>query len=86
MRVDPRLCDAYLRTGYATRGFSIIVPGFDPELVCDRLKSGSFVYVEDKELLLRVTALGDSGLNRLKVDFANRSTCTAPFAASRLWP
>ena len=51
--------------------------GFDPELVCDRLKTASYVYVEDKELLLHFTALGDSGLNKLKIDFTNRSTCAA---------
>ena len=54
------------------------MPGFDPDLVCERLKTGSYVYVEDKELLLRVTALGDSGLNKLKIDYANRSTCAVP--------
>ena len=64
--------------GYTARGFAVVVPGFEKDLVCDRLKSGSFVYVEDKELLLRVAALGDPGLNKLKIDFANRSTCAAP--------
>ena len=46
--------------------------GVDSDLVCDRLKTASYVYVEDKELLLRVTALGESGLNKIKIDFANR--------------
>ena len=53
------------------------MPGYEPDLVCERLKTGSYVYVEDKELLLRVIKLGDSGLNKIKIDFANRSTCAA---------
>ncbi len=58
---------------YARRGFAVVVPGFDRTLVSPQLLEGSYVYVEDHELLLQITSVGRPGAKESTVHFADRS-------------
>ncbi len=58
---------------YARRGFAVVVPGFDCTLVSPLLLEGRYVYVEDHELLLQITAVGRPGAKDSTVHFADRS-------------
>ena len=57
------------------RGFSVVVPGFNAELVAQQLAMASYVFVEDHELLLRINALGRPEAKELTIEFAERKAC-----------
>ena len=43
---------------YSGRGFAVVVPGFEPCLVRERLLASKYVYYEDRSILLRVDKIG----------------------------
>ena len=43
---------------YANRGFAVVVPGLNMNLVSKKLLSKNYVYIEDKDILLETCPLG----------------------------
>jgi hypothetical protein len=57
---------------YARRGFAIAVPGLDLDLVAPKISQDKYVYIEDKDLLLRVDRVGRFGPSQMTVAFDGR--------------
>lgn len=54
---------------YAKRGFAVAVPGLDINMVSPRVANDNYVFVQDKDILLRLDKLGDVGSKKTHVDF-----------------
>ena len=57
---------------YARRGFAIAVPGLDLDLVAPKLSQDNYVYIEDKDILLKIDRVGRFGPNHMTVAFDGR--------------
>ena len=54
---------------YTGRGFGIAVPGLDLDLVSPKISQTNYVYIEDKDIVLRVDRVGRFGPNKMTVAF-----------------
>ena len=57
---------------YARRGFAIAVPGLDLDLVAPKLSQDNYVYIENKDILLKIDRVGRFGPNHMTVAFDGR--------------
>ena len=57
---------------YANRGFSLAVPGLDMHLISSNIAKDNYVFVEDKNILLRIDKMGRFGSNQTNVQFYGR--------------
>ena len=57
---------------YASRGFGVAVPGLDIHLVSPTVAKDNYVFVEDKNILLRIDKMGRFGFNQTGVQFDGR--------------
>ena len=57
---------------YARRGFAIAVPGLDHDLVASKLLQDNYVYIENKDMLLKIDRVGRFGPNQMTVAFDGR--------------
>ena len=57
---------------YANRGFGVGVPGLDMHLISPSVQKNNYVFVQDKNILLRIDKMGRFGCNRINVEFDGR--------------
>jgi hypothetical protein len=54
---------------YACRGFAVAVPGLDLQAVSPNIARDNYVYVENKDVLLRIDKVGRFGRDHMNVEF-----------------
>ena len=57
---------------YANRGFAVAVPGLDIHLISSNIAKDNYVFVHDKNILLRIDKIGSYGSNVTNVQFDGR--------------
>ena len=57
---------------YASRGFAVAVPGLDMHLVSANIAKDNYVFVRDKNILLKIDKMGIIGSHKIKVQFDGR--------------
>ena len=57
---------------YANRGFAVAVPGLDMHLVSPNIAKDNYVFVQDKNILLKLDKMGRFGSNQTSVQFDGR--------------
>ena len=62
---------------YANRGFAVAVPGLDTHLVSPNIAKDNYVFVQDKNILLRIDKMGRFGSNHTNVQFDGRRSRVA---------
>ena len=55
---------------YSQRGFAVAIPGFNPSLINQKILSGSYIYIEDHNLLLQIVKFGAPETKTFVVEFA----------------
>ena len=54
---------------YANRGFAVAVPGLDMHLVSRNIAKDNYMFVQDKNILLKIDKMGRLGSNEINVQF-----------------
>ena len=54
---------------YTCRGFGVAVPGLDLHVVSPKISQDNYVYIQDKDILLRIDRVGRFGRDQMNVQF-----------------
>ena len=54
---------------YTCRGFGVAVPGLDLHVISPKISQDNYVYIQDKDILLRIDRVGRFGRDQMNVQF-----------------
>ena len=54
---------------YANRGFGVAVPGLDLQLISPRIAQKKYIYIVDKDMLLRIDRMGRFSRDQMNIEF-----------------